>query len=72
MDLPFLHLTSGDVDAGSLTPSTHGEINVKWRQSLANVTLGNNVEGSRMIEHMVIEGKLAAKIDWLEVVSGRD
>jgi len=68
ISLPFLHLTGGDVDAVSLTPSTHGEIDVKRRQTLANITLGNNVEGSRMIEHMVIEGKFAAKIDWLDVV----
>jgi hypothetical protein len=67
MDLPFLHLTSRDVNAASLTPTAHGEINVKGRQTLANIAFGNDVESSRMIKNMVIERKVATRIDWLDV-----
>ena len=70
--LPFLHLTGRDVNTVSLTPSAHGKIDIKGRQTLANITLGNNVEGSRMIEHVVIEGKFTAKIDWFRCGTGRD
>jgi hypothetical protein len=63
INLPFLHLRGGDIDAIGLTPTAHGEINIKGRQTLANITLGDDVESSRMIENVVIERELAAKIN---------
>ena len=72
MDLPFLHLTGGDVDAISLTPTAHGEINVERRQTLPNITLGNDIESGRMIEDMIIERKLATKVDWLDLAPERE
>jgi hypothetical protein len=63
MNLPFFHLRGGDIDAIGLTPTAHGKINVKGCQTLANITLGDDVESSRMIENVVIERELAAKIN---------
>jgi hypothetical protein len=66
MDLPFLHLRGRDIDTVCLTATPHGKIHVKGCQALANITLGNDVESSRMIEHVVVERKLAAEIDNLD------
>jgi len=63
MNLPFLHLRCGYINAIGLTPTAHGEINVKGCQTLADITLGNNVERSRMIEDVVIEREFATKIN---------
>jgi hypothetical protein len=63
MNLPFFHLRRGYINAIGLTPTTHGEINVKGCQTLANITLGNDVERSRMIENVVIERELATRIN---------
>jgi hypothetical protein len=46
MDLPFLHLRGGNIDAGRLTATTHSEIHVKGCQTLANITLRDDVESS--------------------------
>jgi hypothetical protein len=63
MDIPFLHLRGWDINAVGLTPTAHGKINVKGCQTLANITLRNDVESGRMIENVVIERELATKID---------
>jgi hypothetical protein len=62
LNLPFLHLRGGDINAIGLTPTAHGKINVKGRQTLANITLGNDIESSRMIENVVVERELATKM----------
>jgi hypothetical protein len=63
MNLPFLHLRGWDINAIGLTPTAHGEINIKGCQTLANIALGNDVESGRMIENVVIERELATIID---------
>jgi hypothetical protein len=72
IDLPFLHLTGRDVDAVSLAPTAHGEINIKGCQTLANITLGNDVECSGMIENMVVERKFATEVYWLDFAPERE
>ena len=58
---PFLHLTSGDINTSSLAATTHGEVDIKRGEIVPQVAFWNNIEGSRMIQDMVIQGEFAAK-----------
>ena len=58
-NIPLQHLRCGDINTISLASTTHSEEHVEVREAEALVTRGNGVEGSRVIEDMVVEGKLA-------------
>lgn len=60
IDSPFLHLRCGDVDAVSLAPTAHGEVNVELAEALALIALGNDIENIGVIQDVVVEGEVAA------------
>ena len=57
---PFLHLTGGDINTLGLTTATHGEVDIEGRETLAKVTLGDDVELGRVVKDVVVEGEIAA------------
>ena len=59
-DLPLLHLASGDIDTLSLTATAHGEVNIERGKSLAQVTLGNDVESSGVVENVIVKSEVTA------------
>ena len=60
MYLPLLHLRSRDVNTVSLTATAHGEVDIERAQVVAEVALGNDVEGGRMVENVIVEGEITA------------
>ena len=58
---PLLHLASRDVDSVGLTATAHGEVGVEGGKTLALVALGDDVERSRVVEDMVVEGEVTAR-----------
>ena len=58
--LPFLHLRCGDIDTLRLAAATHGEVDIERGEAKTLVTLGDDVEGSGMVEDVVVERELAA------------
>ena len=58
---PFLHFGSGDIDSGGLPATAHGKVDVQWAQPKASVTRGNDIERSRVVQDMVIQGKVTAR-----------
>ena len=58
--LPLLHLASGDIDTLSLTATAHGEVNIERGKSLAQVTLGNDVESSGVVENVIVKSEVTA------------
>jgi hypothetical protein len=72
MNLPFLHLRGRDIDAIGLTATTHGKVHIKRGQTLTNITLGDDVKSSRVIENMVVERKLATEINGQTRGMGKD
>ena len=63
MSSPFLHLGSRNIDTVGLAATAHGEVDIKGGEALAQVTLGDDVEGSRVVKDVVIEGEVTARID---------
>ena len=59
-NLPFLHLRSGDIDTLSLATTAHSEVDIEGRETLAKVTLGNDVERRRVVKDVVVEGEVTA------------
>ena len=60
---PFLHLASRDINALSLTPTTHSKVDIERRKALAQVTLGDDVERSRVVKDVVVEGEVTAEVN---------
>lgn len=56
---PFLHFRSRDIDTFGLTSTTHSKVDIKRRQPQANVALGNDIEGCRVVEDVVVKGEFA-------------
>ena len=62
INVPLLHLASGDIDTLSLTATAHGEVNIERGKSLAQVTLGNDVESSGVVENVIVKSEVTAGI----------
>lgn len=58
--VPLLHLRSRNVDALGLATTADGEVDVKGRETLAEVALGDDIERSRVIKDVVVEGEVTA------------
>ena len=58
--LPFLHLGCGDIDTLRLAATAHGEVDIERGETKTLVALGDDIEGGRVIEDVVVERKLAA------------
>jgi hypothetical protein len=65
--LPFFHLRRGNVDAICLATTAHGKVDIERRESKTLIALGDDIEGSRVVENVVVEGEFAAA--WLSVSS---
>ena len=63
MSSPFLHLGSRNIDTVSLAATAHGEVDIKGRKALAQVTLGDHVERSRVVKDVVVESEVTATED---------
>ena len=58
--IPFLHLAGRNVNAFCLTATAHSEVNIKGRKALSEVTLGNNIECSGMVEDVGVKSEITA------------
>ena len=58
--LPLLHLGSGNIDTICLTATAHGEVNIERGKSRAQVTLGNDVESSGVVENVIVKSEVTA------------
>jgi hypothetical protein len=58
--VPFLHFRGGDINAASLTTTTHSEENIEGREPKTLVTLRDGVECRRVVENVVIEREFSA------------
>jgi len=58
-NIPLQHLGRGDINTISLAATAHSEECVEIRDAKALVAGGDGVEGSRVIEDMVVESELA-------------
>ena len=59
-NLPLLHLRSGDIDTLSLATTAHSEVDIEGGETLAKVTLGDDVERRRVVKDVVVEGEVTA------------
>ena len=57
---PLLHLRSRGINTIGLTSTTHSEVNIERRQTLTNVTLGDDVESGRVVKDVVVKSEVAA------------
>ena len=56
-----------------MATTAHGEVDIEGRKALAQVTLGDDVERSRVVKDVVIESEVTAKINVpLILVRSRD
>lgn len=53
--MPFLHLRGGDVNTICLATTTHRKVDVEGGQTMADITLGDDVEGRRVVKNVVVE-----------------
>ena len=58
--IPLLHLAGRNVNTISMATTPHGEIDIEGRETLAKVTLGNDVERRRVVKDVVVEGEVTA------------
>ena len=56
---PFFHLTSGNINIPSLTATTHGKVDIEGGEVVSQITFWDDIEGSRVIQDMVIQGEFA-------------
>jgi hypothetical protein len=59
LDLPLLHLASGDIDAVGLTAAAHREEDVEGGEALVLVPCRNGVESNGVLKDMVVESEVA-------------
>jgi len=58
-NIPLQHLRRGDINTIGLAATTHSEEDVEIGEAEALVARRDGVEGSGVIEDMVVEGELA-------------
>ena len=58
INVPLLHLASRDINALSLTTTTHGKVDVERGETLAEVALGDDVESGRVVKDVVVKSEV--------------
>jgi hypothetical protein len=67
--VPFLHFTSGDINAVSLATTAHSEEDIEGRKPKALVTLRDGVECRRVVENVVVEGEFSTMNIFIRLIN---
>ena len=64
-NIPLLHFRGRDVNTVGLASTAHREVDIEGREIVAEIALWDDVERSRVVEDMIIQREVAAKMGGL-------